>query len=108
MITYTIILVFWIIVAVISASIQVASVKKYTKTNQVYWILISILASLFLTLAYVKTFNGQNISVIYPLIKILCIISVIITGVVFFNEKLSIKNISGIVFGVISIYLLAS
>ena len=95
MITYTIILVFWIIVAVISASIQVASVKKYTKTNQVYWILISILASLFLTLAYVKTFNGQNISVI-------------ITGVVFFNEKLSIKNISGIVFGVISIYLLAS
>jgi multidrug transporter EmrE-like cation transporter len=98
----------WIIVAVISASVQVASVKKYTKTNQMSWILVSILASLFLILAYVKTFNGQKISIIYPLIKILCIIFVIITGVIFFNEKLSMKVIGGVIFGVISIYLLAS
>ena len=106
--TDTIILVFWIILAVISASLQVVFVKKYTQTNLWYWFGLSILASLFLLVAYVKSFNGHNVSIIYQIIKILSIIIVIITGEIFFNDKLTIKVIGGILFGLISIYLLAS
>ena len=104
--TDTIILVFWIILAVISASLQVVFVKKYTQTNLWYWFGLSILASLFLLVAYVKSFNGHNVSIIYPIIKILSIIIVIITGDVFFKNKITIKSIVGIILGIISIYLL--
>ena len=106
--TNNIIFIFWIIIAVIAASLQVAFVKKYTQTTNLSWICLSFLASLFLILAYVKTFIGHNISIIYPIIKILSIILVITTGVIFFKEKLSMKVIGGIIFGVMSIYLLAS
>ena len=106
--TDTIILVFWIITAAVTASLEVVFIKKYLQTKDWSWFFLSFLTSLFLILAYVKTFSGQNISIIYPIIKILSIIIVIITGEIFFNNKLTIKVIGGIIFGVVSIYLLAS
>jgi len=106
--TDTIMLVFWVILAAITASLEVVFIKKYIQTKEWSWFYLSFLTSLFLILAYVKTFSGQNVSIIYPIIKILSIIIVIITGEIFFNNKLTIRVIGGIIFGVISIYLLAS
>jgi multidrug transporter EmrE-like cation transporter len=106
--TDTIMLVFWVILAAITASLEVVFIKKYIQTKEWSWFYLSFLTSLFLILAYVKTFSGQNVSIIYPIIKILSIIIVIITGEIFFNNKLTIRVIGGIIFGVMSIYLLAS
>jgi uncharacterized membrane protein len=106
--TDTIMLVFWVILAAITASLEVVFIKKYIQTKEWSWFYLSFLTSLFLILAYVKTFSGQNVSIIYPTIKILSIIIVIITSEIFFNEKITIKVICGIIFGVLSIYLLAS
>ena len=105
--TDSIISAFWIIIASIAASVEVIFIKKYLEAKDWYWVFLSILASLFLILAYVKTFSGQNVSIIYPIIKILSIIIFIITGEIFFNNKLTIRVIGGIIFGVMSIYLLA-
>ena len=106
--TDTIILAFWIILAATMASLQVIFIKKYLQTNDWFWLDLSLLTSVFLLVTYIKIFNGNNISIIYPIIKILSIIIVIITGEIFFNDKLTIKVIGGILFGLISIYLLAS
>ena len=106
--TDSIILIFWIILAAITASLEVIFIKKYIQTKEWSWFYLSFLTSLFLILAYVKAFSGNNIAIIYPIIKILSIIIVIITGEIFFNDKLTIKVIGGILFGLISIYLLAS
>ena len=106
--TDTIILAFWIILAAITASLQVIFIKKYLQTNDWYWIGLSLLTSIILLVTYIKIFNGNNISIIYPIIKILSIIIVIITSEIFFNEKITIKVICGIIFGIISIYLLSS
>ena len=106
--TDTIILAFWIILAATMASLQVIFIKKYLQTNDWYWIGLSLLTSIILLVTYIKTFNGNEMCIIYPIIKILSIIIVIITGEIFFNDKLTIKVIGGILFGLISIYLLAS
>ena len=106
--TDTIILVLWIILAAISASLGVIFIKKYLQTKDWTWIALAVFTSLLLTFTYVKTLGGQNISVIYPIIKILSIIIVIITGEIFFKNKITMKVIGGIVFGIISIYLLSS
>jgi multidrug transporter EmrE-like cation transporter len=105
--TDTIMLIFWIILAAISASLGVIFIKKYLQTKDWIWLALAVFTSLFLTFTYVKTLGGQNISIIYPIIKILSIIIVIITGEIFFNNKITMKVIGGIVFGIISIYLLA-
>ena len=104
--TDTIILAFWIILAAITASLQVIFIKKYLQTNDWFWLDLSLLTSVFLLVTYIKIFNGNNISIIYPIIKILSIIIVIITGDVFFKNKITIKSIVGIILGIISIYLL--
>ena len=106
--TDSIILIFWVILAAIAASLEVVFIKKYIQTKIWYWIFLSFLTSLVLILSYIKTFSGNNVSIIYPIIKILSIIIVIITGEIFFNNKLTIKVIGGIIFGIMSIYLLAS
>lgn len=106
--TDSIILIFWVILAAIAASLEVVFIKKYIQTRIWYWIFLSFLTSLVLILSYIKTFSGNNVSIIYPIIKILSIIIVIITGEIFFNNKLTIKVIGGIIFGIMSIYLLAS
>ena len=104
--TDTIILAFWIILAASTASLQVIFIKKYLQTNDWFWLDLSLLTSVFLLVTYIKIFNGNNISIIYPIIKILSIIIVIITGDVFFKNKITIKSIVGIILGIISIYLL--
>lgn len=104
----SIILPFWIISAAITECLEVVCIKKYIQTKEWSWIYLSFFTSLFLILAYVQAFSGNNISVIYPIIKILSIIIVIITSEIFFNEKITIKVICGIIFGFISIYLLSS
>ena len=104
--TDTIILAFWIILAAITASLQVIFIKKYLQTNDWFWLDLSLLTSVFLLVTYIKIFNGNNISIIYPIIKILSIIIVIITGDVFFKNKITMRIIVGIILSIISIYLL--
>jgi multidrug transporter EmrE-like cation transporter len=106
--TDSIISAFWIIIASIAAALQVICIKKYLQAKDWYWIFLSFLSSLLVFFLYIKTFSGNNVSIIYPIIKILSIIIVIITGEIFFNNKLTIRVIGGIIFGVMSIYLLAS
>jgi multidrug transporter EmrE-like cation transporter len=104
--TDTIILAFWIILAATMASLQVIFIKKYLQTNDWYWIGLSLLTSIILLVTYIKTFNGNEMCIIYPIIKILSIIIVIITGDVFFKNKITMRIIVGIILSIISIYLL--
>jgi uncharacterized membrane protein len=106
--TVSTILAFWVILAAITECLEVVFIKKYIQTNEWSWIYLSGVTSLFLIFAYVKAFSGTNVSIIYPIIKILSVIIVIITSELFFNEKITIKIICGIIFCVLSIYLLAS
>jgi uncharacterized membrane protein len=106
--TDTIILVFWIILASSMASLQVISIKKYLTTKDWSWIALSLLTAIILILTYIKTLSGNNMTSIYTITKILSIIIVIIIDDIFFNNKLTMKVIGGIIFSIISIYLLVS
>ena len=46
-------------------------------------------------------------STIYPLLKILSIIIVVLVGILSFNEHLKTNHIIGILLGVVAIYLLS-
>jgi multidrug transporter EmrE-like cation transporter len=101
-------IVIWIIIASIVAVIPVYFIKKYNKTQNYLWIFLSMFFYFILIIAYSKLFVDKNIIIIYPIIKIISILLVIIFGYLFFNYRLNVRSGVGILFSIISIYLLAS
>ena len=63
---------------------------------------------LILILSYSIILTDKNISIIYPILKVLSVIIVVIAGIIVFKNNLDMKTIIGIIFGIISIYILSS
>jgi len=97
----------WIITAAILAALPVPFIKNYIATKNYIWIFLSVISYLILIMAYANLFSGQNIVAVYSLIKILSIIIVTVFGIVLFKNKLTVSLIVGILFGIVSIYLLS-
>jgi multidrug transporter EmrE-like cation transporter len=51
--------------------------------------------------------KNKNIVIVYPILKVLSVLIVIIAGILLFRATIDIQTIIGIVLGVISIYLLS-
>lgn len=100
--------IFWFLIAAIAAAVPIPFIKYYTETNNIQWIFLSMVSYLTLILAYAIILQDKNITIIYPILKVLSVLIVIIAGVFLFRISLDIKSIIGIVLGMASIYLLSS
>ena len=81
-------------------------IKKYINNYNFKWLIFSIIFSLFLICIYVNLFKSKKMSITYPLIKIISVLMVFLFGVFYFREKPTYREIIGLIFGIISIYLL--
>ena len=95
-----------IIIASIIALLPLYFIKKYIQTNKKYNIIISIFIYCILTYLYINIFRKGEISNYYIILQILQILIVVLMGLLLFNEKINIKKIMGIIFGIISINFL--
>jgi drug/metabolite transporter (DMT)-like permease len=95
-----------IIIASIIALLPLYFIKKYIQTNKKYNIIICILLYCILTYLYINIFRKGEISNYYIILQILQILIVVLMGLLLFNEKINIKKIMGIIFGIISINFL--
>lgn len=68
----------------------------------------SILSYLILVLSYSIILKEKNITIVYPILKVLSVFIVVFAGLVFFNNQYDSITIIGILFGMVSIYLLSS
>ena len=100
-------IILWIIIATIVGSLPVVLIKRYTETKELFLLFVCIVLYIVLIIAYLNIFKISSISTVYPLIKILSSIIVIILGILFFKEVLSIEKYFGILFALFSIYLLS-
>jgi multidrug transporter EmrE-like cation transporter len=98
----------WYLVAAACSAAPVVLVKKYTESNNSNLLLLSLLSQCVLIYSYSVILHDKNITVIYPLIKILAILIVALCGFLLFGNKFSVKWILGICFGFLSIYLLTN
>ena len=55
---------------------------------------------------YIKLLRNDGLNKVYTLVQILQVILVVLMGILFFNEKLSLNIIIGLLFGIVAIYLL--
>ena len=100
-------LLWYIITAACSAS-TVALVKKYTQTKEPILIILSLVSQCILIYAYFVILQDKNITVIYPMIKIMSILMVALLGCLMFGNTFTSKSLLGICFGILSICLLTA
>ena len=98
----------WFFIAAISAAVPIPFIKIYTETKNFMWIILSMFSYLILILSYSIILTDKNISIIYPILKVLSVIIVVIAGIFIFKNSLDMKTIIGILLGIVSIYILSN
>lgn len=74
--------------------------------KQIILLILAIINSMLILYIYGYLAKKQNISTIYTKIKILSIIMVVIIGIIFIGDKITCRNIIGIILAVIAMKLL--
>jgi multidrug transporter EmrE-like cation transporter len=97
---------YYLFVSTIIAILPIIFIKKYIITKEIYNLILAFILYIFLLLSYIKLFETEQVSSSYTILQILQILIMIIVGIMIFNESLTINKILGIIFGLLSIYLL--
>lgn len=99
----------WAIIsaAAIASALPLPLLKSYITTQNKNYVLLAMLSNMSVIFTYIIMLKNQNMNIMYPFVKIASIIMVILIGTFFYEEHLMTKQKIGILFGVISLYLLA-
>ena len=92
--------------ATIIAILPVFFIKKYILSNNMIYIILSIVAYIILIILYIELFRNYEISNNYVILQILQILLVIGASYLLYNEKLNNYQLTGVVMGISSIWLL--
>ena len=95
-----------VVVVVIMTSLALFLLKKYMTSKEVKWLYAWMACLIVGFIANINLLMKYDISYIYPILKIITVISIVCTGVLFLGETINIYGILGILFGALSIYLL--
>jgi uncharacterized membrane protein len=78
------------------------------KTFNILFIIAAVIAEIAVVYCYYGLLKNNDSSIIvFPLIKILSVLIVFFYGFFIFGDKLTVKNIMGIIFSIVAIYLLS-
>ena len=94
-------------IATIIAILPVVFIKKYIKTNNNIYLILSLVLYVLLIVAYIKLFSeGVDVSAVYTLLQILQILIVFFIGIIYFKESVTRNKIIGTIFGICGVYFL--
>lgn len=91
---------------IIISIIPLALIKKYILNGNTLLLVLCLLFYSVMIAIYIKLLRNDGLSKVYTLVQILQVILVVLMGILFFNEKLSLNIIIGLLFGIVAIYLL--
>jgi hypothetical protein len=94
------------ILAACSAALPVPFTKKYSETENPLWLILSVMSYLVLIYVYLIILKTGNLFIAYPIIKIVSIIIVVLSGYFYFNTKITFNRLLGLLLGVVAIYLM--
>ena len=96
----------WLAIAAICSAMTVIIIKEYEKTSGI-WLLLGVgLSEFILIYSYIQLLKSDNIVSLFGLIKIIAMLLLVMSGILFFESKLTIKQGFGVFFSLIAIYLL--
>lgn len=99
---------FFYLLAAIAAALPIPLIKKYTEGNPKHiWLILALVSYMILIYSYIIILQDKNITVVYPIVKVISILVVLLFGIFVFGNKISGEIGLGVLFGIISIYLLS-
>jgi multidrug transporter EmrE-like cation transporter len=101
-------LILWVLLGALASAIPVTLIKIYTETKQNFLLFLSVISYLLAIISYVNVFEKGDIITFYIIMKILSDMLVILSGILFFSEKLTIKKGFGILLAILAVYLVSS
>jgi multidrug transporter EmrE-like cation transporter len=99
---------FFYLLAAISAALPIPLIKKYTQGNPRHtWLVLALFSYIILIYSYIIILQDKNITIVYPIVKVISILVVLLFVIFAFGNKISWEVGVGILFGLLSIYLLS-
>ena len=95
-----------LLLQIIISIIPLALIKKYILNDNYFLLVLCLLFYSVMIAIYIKLLRNDGLSKVYTIVQILQVILVVLMGLLFFNEKLSLNIIFGLFLGIIAIYLL--
>ena len=95
----------WLLTASIFALIPIILIKQYNATDNYIYLILSMMCYLILMITYINILK-ENISGKYTILQIMQILIVSFIGIFYFREQINFIKMLGIIFAVISVYLL--
>jgi multidrug transporter EmrE-like cation transporter len=95
-----------ILLAVVTTSMTLFLLKKYISTKEIKWLYIWSFCLIIGVVTNVKLLSMYDLSYIYPILKIINILVVMGVGIFFLGEKVNIYGYVGVLFAILSLYLL--
>jgi len=99
-------IIYWLLIATVIAITPIYFIKQYIFTGNNINLIYALVLYMILIKLYTEIFKQSQISSSYTLLQITQILLVVFGGVIFYNEQLSYKKISGIICGLLAVYLL--
>lgn len=97
----------WLMVSAIGSSLPPLLVASYNQNGRLIMIAVSLLSYVVTILSYVKLFKGQEIGNLFAITKVISILIVLTIGYFYFNEKVDVNTLIGIILAFVSLYFLA-
>ena len=98
---------FWILLAGIVSAMPALLTKAYITTKNGVYIVLAVIAAVFLVYTYIKVFSNHAVGTYYVILKVLAIITVFIVATFIFKEKFKPIYILGLIFAILAIILLS-
>ena len=97
----------WLSSAALIAALPIPVIKKYIETKNLIWVFVALFLYSLLVYLYTVILKSKDMIIVYPLLKVLSALIVILSGISFFNSKLNIESGIGIFLGLCSLYFLS-
>ena len=96
----------WLFIASFFSALTVILIKQYEKYTNNWLLLITALSEFGLIYSYIQLLKNDDILTQFALVKMIAILMIIIPNILLFESVLTMKQIVGLIFAVIAIYLL--
>jgi multidrug transporter EmrE-like cation transporter len=99
-----------LLIAAFLSAVPPILLKYYINSGKVNnsMIYLSVIMSILLLIIYIYLFEYYGTSQMYTVVKILSILMVVVVGFLYLREKITVKNLIGIIFAVVALILLTS
>jgi multidrug transporter EmrE-like cation transporter len=96
----------WLFLSAFFSALTAILIKQYEKNSNIWLIVAALASEICLIYGYVQLLSNKDVITQFSLVKVLSILIIILPSLLLFKSELTIKRMVGLLFAVISIYLL--